>query len=198
MASEADFYIKEGDTSPPLRAQLREDDGTPVDCTGALVRFRMTAVGGDTLITDARATITSPTDGHIRYDWQSDDTDETAYYNGVVVVDYDGATEVVDETQTYSANTDVYALDNTDVLTNGYYTVSIDDASGDTYDSGTDFAVIDDDGDDELDSIDWSIGGGSPDDGEDFFVTYHYATQFTGDETFPNDQYIVVKVDEGL
>lgn len=198
MASEADFYIKEGDTSPSLRAQLREDDETPVDCTGAIVQFQMNLAGSETHTVDSRATIDTPEDGIVTYDWHTGDTTDAGYYNATFGVDYDGAVEVTDEQHTYTAGTDTYVLDNTDVLVDGYYTVTISDDSGDTYDRGTDFAVIDDDSDSALDTIDWSIGDTTPDDTEDFFVTYHYATSLDVDETFPNTQYIVVKIDDPL
>lgn len=41
-----------------------------------------------------------------------------------------------------------------------------------TLEAGTDYAVIDDNGDGQLDSIDFSIGGSNPDDNTEFTVTY--------------------------
>lgn len=198
MANEADFYIKEGDTSPPIRVQLLEDDGATPSLDTALVRYRAKEVGADSVSTDSRAIVEDTDKAHVRYEWESSDTESAGYYNAVFAVDYDGVTEVVDETHSYSTGTDMYALDNDDVLIEGHHTVTIEDSSGDTYERGTDFAVIDDDSDDSLDSIDWSIGGSSPDDAEDFFVTYDYATTFAADETYPNNQYIVVKIDDTL
>lgn len=200
MASEADFYIKEGDTSPPILAQLLNDDGSPVDLTDALVNVKLEEVGGDSYTVDASGIIGEPSNGKARYEWSDGDTSTAGYYNTVFEVQYDAVTNVADETHTYSAGTDVYPLDNDRVLVSGYYEVTIEDASGDTYTRGTDFDVIDDDGDEDLDSIDWSIGGSSPDDAEDFDVDYSYQTNstFDRDETFPNSQYIVVRVDEGL
>jgi hypothetical protein len=198
MANEADFYIKAGDVNPPLRAVILEDDLSVPTLDTALVRFKSKEVGADSITTDARAVVVNPSEGYVRYDWDSSDTSDAGYYNAVLRVDYDGVNEILDESITYSSGTDVYALTNDDVLVEGHHTVDIEDASGDTYDRGTDFEVIDDDGDDSLDSIDWSIGGSSPDDAEDFFVDYSYASVFTADETFPNEQYIVVKIDEPL
>lgn len=198
MANEADFYIKEGDTSPPLRVTLLDDDGAVPSLDTALVRCKTKEVGASSFTTDARAIVETPTDGHVRYEWEDADTDTSGYYNTVFAVDYDGVTEVTGETHTYSTGTDIYSLNNTDVLVAGHHTVSIEDASGDTYDRGTDFAIIDDDSDGELDSVDWSIGGSNPSDNEDFDVDYSYAGSFESDETYPNNQYIVVKIDEGL
>jgi hypothetical protein len=200
MASEADFYIKEGDTSPPIRVQLLEDDGSSVNLTDALVNVKLEEVGGDSYLVNSPGIISAPSDGMARYEWADGDTSAAGYYNAVFEVEYDAVTNVTSETHTYSAGTDVYSLDNDRILVSGYYEVTIEDASGDTYTRETDFEVVDDDGDGDLDSIDWSIGGSSPDDAEDFDVDYSYQTNssFSKDETFPNSQYIVVRIDEGL
>lgn len=200
MASEADFYIKTGDTSEPLRVQLLDSAGDPKDLTDAIVNVKLEVVGGDTYKVDAGGIIGTPAEGKARYEWSSGDTDTAGYYNAVFEVEYDAVTTVTDETLTYSNGTDVYALSNQRVLVDGYHEVTIEDASGDTYERGTDFEVVDDDSDDELDSIDWSVGGSTPDDAEDFDVDYDYQTSstFDKDETFPNSQYIVVRIDEGL
>lgn len=97
MASEADFYIKEGDTSPEIQAQLLEDDGSPVDLTGSAVSFKMKEVGGDSLAVDASATIDDESEGRVSYSWSSGDTDAAGYYNAVFAVDY-GSTGSDDET----------------------------------------------------------------------------------------------------
>lgn len=56
------------------------------------------------------------------------------------------------------------------------------DENDTTYTEGTDFAIIDNDGDGRLDSIDWSIGGSSPADGDRFFVDYKPGRTFRGDQ----------------
>lgn len=53
---------------------------------------------------------------------------------------------------------------------------TIADESGDTYSQGTDWDLVDDDSDGRMDSIDWSIGGSTPDDGEDFILDYEPKT----------------------
>lgn len=88
MANEADFYIKEGDLSPSLRAQLQQDDGTPVDLSDSAVKFQMKEVGADTIAVDAAATIDTASDGEVSYNWSSGDTDSAGYYNAVFAVDY--------------------------------------------------------------------------------------------------------------
>jgi len=46
------------------------------------------------------------------------------------------------------------------------------DSDGIVYEKGTDYDVIDADGDGELDTIDWDVGGERPADNTQFFVTY--------------------------
>lgn len=97
MANEADFYIKEGDTSPAIRVQLLEDDGSVVDLSSDTVTFKMAEVGSDTLKVDATATIDTASEGKVSYSWSGSDTDTAGYYNAVFEVD-EGGTGTVDET----------------------------------------------------------------------------------------------------
>lgn len=91
MSSEADFYIKQGDTSPSIQAQLLDDTGQPVDLTGASVSFIMKSVGGDTTVVDGGATIDSASDGEVSYAWGGTDTETAGYYNAVFRVDYNSS-----------------------------------------------------------------------------------------------------------
>jgi hypothetical protein len=77
---------------------------------------------------------------------------------------------VVDETHTYQTGTSVYTLDKAPIVADSV--TNVDDASGDAYVNGTDYDEVDDSGDGKQDGIDWSVGGSSPDDGEDFEVDY--------------------------
>lgn len=91
MASGADFYIKEGDTSPNIRVQLLDDDGTPAAVTqSSQVKFTMTPVGEDSSTIDASGTITDTDNAYARYAWVGSDTDTSGYYNAVFKVDYNG------------------------------------------------------------------------------------------------------------
>lgn len=91
--------------------------------------------------------------------------DDDALYN-----DSQEPVVVTDESHTYDATSETTALDEAPVVP---YTVhGVVDDSGDTYARGTDYAVIDNDGDGKLDTLDWSVGGASPDDGETFTVDY--------------------------
>jgi hypothetical protein len=68
----------------------------------------------------------------------------------------------------YESTQDVYQLDFVPFPAS----LSVSDNSGDTYTEGTDFALIDDTGNGFKQSLDWSIGGSSPDDNELFTATY--------------------------
>lgn len=85
----ADFYLKAGNLLKPIEATLTNDDGTPIDLTGATVTFRMIGIepGAITKV-DATATIVgTPTDGNVRYDWQAGETDEDGMFQGEWIVD---------------------------------------------------------------------------------------------------------------
>jgi len=70
----ADWYIKQGDTYPPILAQLLDADGAAVNLTGALSVTIHVKERGSLLFSRACTVVTAAT-GHIRYDWQSGDTD---------------------------------------------------------------------------------------------------------------------------
>jgi uncharacterized phage protein gp47/JayE len=82
--------------------------------------------------------------------------------------------QVNEETITFDSNTSVYKLNKGDSMESDGITSQVDDADGNTYDEGTDYEEAVTDGSTD-DSIDWSIGGGSPSDGVDFYVTYDIA-----------------------
>lgn len=92
MADNADFYIKQDNTSPALEAQLKDNDGNAVDLTGASVRFQMKKVGDDSPSVDASAKITDASNGIVAYDWSIGDTDTTGSYIAEFDVDYSGGT----------------------------------------------------------------------------------------------------------
>lgn len=74
------FNIKQNDTSPSLRATLKDASLTAIDLTGASVQFHMKAIDG-TLKVNAAMDITDAFNGVVQYDWQSGDTDTVgAYY----------------------------------------------------------------------------------------------------------------------
>ena len=78
--------------------------------------------------------------------------------------------KIVDEVHTYQSGTDIYELDKQPIVTDSVE--NVEDDSGDSYTNGTDYDEVDNTGGAEQDSIDWSVGGSNPNDGEDFFVDY--------------------------
>ncbi len=63
----------------------------------------------------------------------------------------------------------------------------VEAADGTVFEQGTDYGLIDDDGDNIPDSIDWSVGGDSPTDAERFDVDYTARRTFEGDK-FADDR----------
>lgn len=69
------FYLKRGDTLPPMRATLLEADGvTPVDLAGATVVLQLRDRRGTHLF-DADCTVLDAEAGRVEYEWVEGDTD---------------------------------------------------------------------------------------------------------------------------
>lgn len=82
------------------------------------------------------------------------------------------------DTITYESGTAQYIVDDA-MITNGITQVTgTVNGSSTTFTEGTDFEEVDVRGDGQINGIDWSIGGSSPDDGTDFTVTYDAGTPF--------------------
>lgn len=75
----ADFYVRAGDTLPPIQATLLDPTGAAVDLTGATVHFRMHLPGAAYKV-DRVATLTSPSTGQLQYSWAAGDTDTAGSY----------------------------------------------------------------------------------------------------------------------
>lgn len=88
----ADFFLKQGDTTPPLVSTLKDADGAAVDLTGADVRFIMTPRGETEPTTDGVADIDAdPESGVVSYQWMEGDTETAGLYDAefeVTFVDY--------------------------------------------------------------------------------------------------------------
>lgn len=74
------FQIKKGDTSPAIEATVTDQDGDPVDLTGATIYFRMQDISTHDTLFDKEASIVDATEGMVEYNWQSGDTDTPGMY----------------------------------------------------------------------------------------------------------------------
>lgn len=88
-----DFVIKKGATEPALVATLRDDNGNPVDLTGATVHFRMKQPGSDVRQVDDTCLVTDSSEGQVTYNWSDGDTDTVSHYNAEFAVDYGGGSD---------------------------------------------------------------------------------------------------------
>ena len=61
------FFIKQNDTSPALKATLKDGLDAVVDLTGASVRFHMRPTGDTTAKVDAAAVIENADNGIVYY-----------------------------------------------------------------------------------------------------------------------------------
>jgi hypothetical protein len=85
------FYIKQNDTSPSLRAALKDGDNLAIDLTGATVRFHMKSLEDNTVVVDADATVVVPSvSGIVQYDWDNGDTATAGSYQGEFEVTFAG------------------------------------------------------------------------------------------------------------
>ena len=91
----AEIYLVQGDLKPSILATLKYDDGSAVDLSDAqTVKFHMKSKDGTIKIQNRACTIISVTEGKVRMDWQSGDTDTPGtYYGEFEVVWNDGSTQ---------------------------------------------------------------------------------------------------------
>ena len=86
------FSIKQNDTSPPIRAILKDGDGVAINLDGASVRFHMRVIGASTTTVDAAATIISSAGGIVQYNWIAADTAAIGSYQAEFEVTYSDST----------------------------------------------------------------------------------------------------------
>jgi len=88
MGHNADFTIRNGDTSPTLEARLLRDETPIPNIRDATVAFEMQHTRTDERV-GGLCTIIDSEDAHVGYIWNDRDTDTPGYYNAVFKVDYD-------------------------------------------------------------------------------------------------------------
>lgn len=86
------FYIKQDDTTPSLRADLKNGSGDSVDLLDATVRFHMREIGSTNIVIDADATVISEAGGTVQYDWVAGDTADVGSYQAEFEVTYPNST----------------------------------------------------------------------------------------------------------
>jgi len=84
------FYIKQNDTSPNLRAILKDGDEVAINLTDATINFHMRTVGGETAVVDASASIVSAENGIVQYIWDAADTATVGSYQAEFEVTFAG------------------------------------------------------------------------------------------------------------
>lgn len=85
----ADFYLKEGDTSPSIKLLLQRADGTKPDLTGATVLFHMRdAATGTVKVNSGVMSVNGSASDHdsVQYDWVAGDVDTAGDYEAEVEV----------------------------------------------------------------------------------------------------------------
>ena len=75
-----------------------------------------------------------------------------------------------------------------DYETTAFDITTVEGIDGVTYQESTDYGLVDNDGDGTVDTIDWSIGGETPDDEDRFVVDYTVRRSFEGDLLANNRQ----------
>ena len=95
------WYIREGDTRPPLRAQIKIGS-VPLDLTDATVVWKMRKVPGSVTI-EGDVTILDAEKGQIEYVPEAGVTDEAGTYRGVFVVTFTDNTVATVPTNGYIA-----------------------------------------------------------------------------------------------
>lgn len=104
MGDSADFHIKQGDTNPPIKSQLLDENGNAVDISGYNeVGFHMKKPGSTTVKVDADTTsgvsVTDAANGKVEYQWSTGDTDTMGRFHAEWEVEFsDGNIETFPNT----------------------------------------------------------------------------------------------------
>lgn len=91
----ADFYVRRGDRSNPLRRTLRNADGSAKDLITRTVKFYMTNVRtGQAVVDGVEITPVDAANGIVQYEWAVGTTDVAGSYRGEFrTIDADGRPE---------------------------------------------------------------------------------------------------------
>jgi hypothetical protein len=112
--ADADLTMKRNDTWPPLRAQLKDGDGEPLDLSTADT-VRILLEGEETKLkikAGPAAIVGAPEDGEVEYEWQGPEGEDPADLH--TADRYKGEFEITDE------DGSVYTVPN-----DGYFTLLV-------------------------------------------------------------------------
>jgi len=76
--------LKVGDTAPPMRVMLLNENGESVDLTGVNAQLRLKAPYADSAKVDETLAVHDAEHGIVEYDWTASDTDEESLYQAEV------------------------------------------------------------------------------------------------------------------
>jgi len=96
----ARFNIKRNDTLPSITATVKDSSGNAVDLTGATVKFLMYREGTEK-VNDSAIIKSPPTDGIVRYDWKTGDTDTEGEYKAEFEIDFGASGKFTAPNNTY-------------------------------------------------------------------------------------------------
>lgn len=77
-----EFVIKRNDQEPALTVEVTDENGAPIDLTGATAKFFMKDPRSTLKVNGAAATITDAANGKAQYAWAPGDTDTDGEFYG--------------------------------------------------------------------------------------------------------------------
>jgi hypothetical protein len=107
----ADFTIKANDRLPSIQATLSSGGSALNLATATAVKFIMKTAVGSTIKVNSAATIVTPADGVVRYDWAAIDTDTPGEYVAEWEITWTGGKKQTVPTLTYHEVTVLADLD---------------------------------------------------------------------------------------
>jgi hypothetical protein len=102
----ATYFAKTGDAgSTTPDTFLEKGNGTPVNLTGATVKFIMREIGAGSAKVNAAATVVDAATGQVRYSWTTNDLDTPSSYQAEWEVTYSGGAK-----ETFPADGYIYVV----------------------------------------------------------------------------------------